>query len=410
MQQRQTIGLQYQKYVFPLSNRLCMSQLSLAPRSPAIAEPGLPPTKSPPLDVFVDSDWVREHCVLQGSGEQNESGSLSPRNGKTNWLIIHVGYGRCSKPPPEGCIPGSIYVNTDEIECDWYLENVPNVDKSQLCASTPTPSTGPTLIHRTTTREQDAAKGIPEGQSLPRNYWSLYPNDLLFKAFAHIGIHVTSQVVVVGSEMLAMSRVVWALLYAGVADVRLLNGGTASWIEHGYTVDHAWKERLPRSNFGTTVPLHPEYLCTADQLREEQKDYCVELGQEQEWSGIELVDVRTRDEHLGSVSPYCYITVCGKIPGSTHMADEHSPWNILYFSSPMMNITSNPFSRRSYKSKVKADPGKSTTKSTNTVFYCGTGWRSSLAFLLARAAGWKNVQNLDGGWLAWCQNEEARVE
>lgn len=25
------------------------------------------------------------------------------------------------------------------------------------------------------------------------------------------------------------------------------------------------------------------------------------------------------------------------------------------------------------------------------IFYCGTGWRSSLAFLLARCMGWKNV-------------------
>ena len=35
------------------------------------------------------------------------------------------------------------------------------------------------------------------------------------------------------------------------------------------------------------------------------------------------------------------------------------------------------------------------------VFYCGTGWRSSLAFLYAYALGLQRIRNYSDGWLGW---------
>mmetsp|Transcript_7332 Transcript_7332/g.11142 ORF Transcript_7332/g.11142 Transcript_7332/m.11142 type:complete len:131 (+) Transcript_7332:875-1267(+) len=35
------------------------------------------------------------------------------------------------------------------------------------------------------------------------------------------------------------------------------------------------------------------------------------------------------------------------------------------------------------------------------IFYCGSGWRSSLAWVLAKLMGWSHVSNYDGGWLEW---------
>jgi rhodanese-related sulfurtransferase len=35
------------------------------------------------------------------------------------------------------------------------------------------------------------------------------------------------------------------------------------------------------------------------------------------------------------------------------------------------------------------------------VFYCGTGWRASVAFLFAQALGFRDISVYDGGWSEW---------
>ena len=38
------------------------------------------------------------------------------------------------------------------------------------------------------------------------------------------------------------------------------------------------------------------------------------------------------------------------------------------------------------------------------IFYCGSGWRSALAWFLAVAVlGWEDCRNYDGGWLEYSQ-------
>ena len=39
------------------------------------------------------------------------------------------------------------------------------------------------------------------------------------------------------------------------------------------------------------------------------------------------------------------------------------------------------------------------------IFYCGTGWRSSMAFLMARELGYESIANYDGSWLEWTRDE-----
>jgi thiosulfate/3-mercaptopyruvate sulfurtransferase len=34
-------------------------------------------------------------------------------------------------------------------------------------------------------------------------------------------------------------------------------------------------------------------------------------------------------------------------------------------------------------------------------FYCGTGWRASLAFFYAWLMDWKRISVYDGGWCEW---------
>jgi thiosulfate/3-mercaptopyruvate sulfurtransferase len=34
-------------------------------------------------------------------------------------------------------------------------------------------------------------------------------------------------------------------------------------------------------------------------------------------------------------------------------------------------------------------------------FYCGTGWRASMAFFYAWLMGWERISVYDGGWYEW---------
>ncbi|MEK7830561.1 MAG: rhodanese-like domain-containing protein, partial [Acidobacteriota bacterium] len=38
------------------------------------------------------------------------------------------------------------------------------------------------------------------------------------------------------------------------------------------------------------------------------------------------------------------------------------------------------------------------------IFYCGSGWRSSVAFLHAWAMGYKRIRNYSDGWAGWSTN------
>ena len=43
------------------------------------------------------------------------------------------------------------------------------------------------------------------------------------------------------------------------------------------------------------------------------------------------------------------------------------------------------------------------------VFYCGTGWRASLAFFYAWLMGWERIGVYDGGWCEWSRDDDNPV-
>ena len=46
-----------------------------------------------------------------------------------------------------------------------------------------------------------------------------------------------------------------------------------------------------------------------------------------------------------------------------------------------------------------ATPGEQFER--EVIFYCGSGWRSSLAFFYAYVLGYKNIRNYADGWSGW---------
>ncbi|EPZ53690.1 rhodanese-like domain protein [[Clostridium] sordellii ATCC 9714] len=49
-------------------------------------------------------------------------------------------------------------------------------------------------------------------------------------------------------------------------------------------------------------------------------------------------------------------------------------------------------------------------KNNELSFYCGTGWRAAVPWLIAYDAGWKNMTVYDGGWNEWQMHNNLPVQ
>ncbi len=171
--------------------------------------------------------------------------------------------------------------------------------------------------------------------------------------------------------------------YAGVKDVRILNGGLLSWENAGYDIET--KANYPERvyDFGLEVPGNPWVFIDTP----EAKEYIASKDKE-------LVSIRSWDEYIGNVSGYNYIEKKGRIPGSVF-------GNCGTDAYHMENYRNIDHTTREYK-EVEAqliEAGLSPDK--HLAFYCGTGWRGSEAFYNAWLLGWPNVAIYDGGWFEW---------
>jgi thiosulfate/3-mercaptopyruvate sulfurtransferase len=101
-------------------------------------------------------------------------------------------------------------------------------------------------------------------------------------------------------------RLAWALMYAGVEDVRVLNGGYKAWVANGGAIETTPNTPTPVA-FGITVPGHPEYLATTadvEVMRTDPASVVVDIRSWKEFGGADL------GVH------YEFFTAEGHIPGA----------------------------------------------------------------------------------------------
>jgi 3-mercaptopyruvate sulfurtransferase SseA len=216
----------------------------------------------------------------------------------------------------------------------------------------------------------------------------LLPPHRLLKVLARLGITKDTMVVVYGNgKIIPMitARVAWALMYAGVRDVRVLNGGFTTWAAAGYPVVSTPVAPQPARSFGAELPAHPEYYATPDYVRS------IADGRN---GGSVLVDVRKISEYEGRSNPYPFFTRKGRIPGAVWQGD----WDVL------VNIGDDTF--RSYPEVQKLWKGLGVTPDREPVFYCGTGWRSTIGFLQAYLMGFPKMRNYDASFYDWSSNPD----
>ncbi len=214
----------------------------------------------------------------------------------------------------------------------------------------------------------------------------LLPARQLLPALANLGITKDTTVVVYGNGKIVpmtATRVAWALLYAGVEDVRVLNGGFTAWAAAGYPVATVPAVPAPAKSFGAQTPLHPEFYATSDYVRP------ISNGQNR---AAVLVDVRKVEEFEGKTNPYPFFGRKGRIPGAVSQGD----WDTL------VNTKDDTF--RSYPEVLQMWQNLGVTPDREPVFYCGTGWRSTIGFFQAYLMGFQKMRNYDGSFYDWSGN------
>ncbi len=261
------------------------------------------------------------------------------------------------------------------------------------------------LCHAHFDHPADYARGhIPGALSLDTNLletpetWNRRSPDQLRDALLGLGITHDTTVVLYGrfshptyeqpdpgksAGQLAAMRCALIMLYAGVKDVRVLNGGIHAWEAAGLPLSTDPVAPRPVAGFGAQVPGRPDYVMDMPEARR-----LVESD------GGELVSVQGWAEYIGEFSGYHYIEKKGRIPGAVFGNTGSDAYH-------MENLRNLDNTTREFGEVARAWSEAGIVPEKHLAFYCGTGWRASEAFMNAWLMGWPRLAVYDGGWYEW---------
>jgi thiosulfate/3-mercaptopyruvate sulfurtransferase len=209
--------------------------------------------------------------------------------------------------------------------------------------------------------------------------WFLLSDDELKTAAGSMGITPDTTVVVYSDSTIFAARLWWILKYAGVTDVRFLNGGIQQWTANGYPTETTVNNPVATTYNGT---VNASYIATTPYVTANYTNTAT----------TRLVDVRSGGEYAGLISGYGYLVNKGRIPDAiwAYNADDSS---LLY--------RDNDGTLRSYEEIKGMWKNQGISFDRETIFYCGGGYRSSLSFFYAYLMGNSNIRNYSNGWSEW---------
>ena len=215
--------------------------------------------------------------------------------------------------------------------------------------------------------------------------------DLMDFLLAH-GITSKSPVILYGRDPMATARSALIMMYAGVEEVRILDGGFDAWVKAGHALDVRVQQPIPAESFGKAIPTHPEYFISIEAAKDLLAD-----------DHSMLVSVRSWNEFIGETSGYDFIKAKGRVAGAVWGRAGSDPYH-------MQDYRNFDNTMRSYHEITSNWQTAGITPRKNIAFYCGTGWRASEAFLYAFLMGWPNISIFDGGWFQWSLDEANPIE
>ncbi len=182
------------------------------------------------------------------------------------------------------------------------------------------------------------------------------------------------------------------MMYAGVKDVRILNGGIASWEAENLPIEK--DEIKPKSvnDFGVDIPAQPRLIVDLEEAKQ--------LIDSPEG---DIVCTRSWPEYIGEVSGYNYIEQTGRIPGAVYVNNGSDAYH-------MENYQNLDFTTREFGEIITMLTEAGLSADKRLAFYCGTGWRGSEAFYNVWLLGWPDVAVFDGGWFEWSNDPKNPVE
>ncbi|WP_395597779.1 YeeE/YedE thiosulfate transporter family protein [Morganella morganii] len=213
--------------------------------------------------------------------------------------------------------------------------------------------------------------------------WNLSEPDVIKNNLLKNGIRKDTPVVVYSENQMAALRVLWALKWAGVEDIRFLNGGLNVWMDAELPTETTLNIPVPVADFGAEIPVNPQATIAMP----------AEAIQAQK-SGLKLISNRTWDEYTGKISGYDYIPRKGEPAGAI--------WGFGGKNANDMSDYYDPDGTLRNPEEIFALWKTQGIEPTDQVaFYCGTGWRASVSWFMTQLAGWENSRIYDGGWNAW---------
>ncbi|WMJ76868.1 MULTISPECIES: sulfurtransferase [unclassified Sedimentibacter] len=282
--------------------------------------------------VFVTPQWLQS--VI--GGNQNES---------DNYIILEASWGTVDDSPDynTGHIPGAVHVDISSIE------------------------------------------GEP--------YWNIKTPEEVAQAMLDLGITKDRTVILYGADVSGTARVAYAYLWAGVENVKVLDGGLDAWTNAGYELETFANTATPATDFGATVPVHPEYWTSIE-------DAAKKVSED---PNFRLVSIRSYEEFKGETSGYSYIDKAGEPKGAVWGKAGSDPYH-------MEDYTHEDGTCITMDEMKELWEGLDFTLDNHLAFYCGTGWRASIPFLIMYENGYTNISVFDGGWYQWQMNDELPVQ
>lgn len=282
--------------------------------------------------VFVTPQWVKS--VIDGNQEESKK-----------FVIAEAAWGTAADSPDynNGHLPGAIHVDTSSIEGEpiWNLLTAGEIEKSLLRA----------------------------------------------------GITSDTVVILYGPDPSGVARVAHAYLWAGVENVKILNGGLNAWKSAGYELQKEGNEPKIVSAFGKTVPAHPEYVLSLEEAKKNLESN----------DNFKLVSIRSYEEFIGNTSGYSYIPKAGEPKGAVWGKGGSDPFHMEDYTNE-----DGTYINLDQMKTLWSDLDFSLENELS--FYCGTGWRASIPFLIMYENGYDNMSVYDGGWYEWQMNDDLPVQ
>ncbi len=369
----------------------------------------IPGARSLPLKWASYIDWIEiirnknitpdQHIIVYGY-QPEDSMHVAKR-------FVKAGYGRVSVyndfseewVPDDGKALIQLFRFKNLVHAGWIKE----VIDGKVPESHPG---GRTVICHAHYRNRDAylSGHIPGAIDIDTNAlespdtWNRRSPEELKKALEAHGIDSDTTVILYGKYMdpdnadefpgsaagdIGAIRCAFIMMYAGVKDVRVLNGGFHYWEDAGLPIHTDDVPTSPVNAFGTTIPANPQLAVDLDEAK--QMIASPDAG---------LVCVRSTPEFLGEVSGYNYIHVKGRIPGAVFVEGGSDAYH-------MENYRNLDYSVREFQETQELWRRAGLSPDKHLAFYCGTGWRGSEAWFNAWLMGWPRVSVFDGGWFEW---------